>query len=182
MMYDYVIEKPPMEKVLKHSGVKGMKWKNHKYISNANGVYKYSTSTYTKGDPDFDDSNYSEKNRIGDTDFFGFKNKDGKFVVVTEDRKWVMPNGKISPELINRLKNFNKDGKLRGEEWNKAATEAVTGNKSSSNSKKPNNKDLDDLSNRVIRGEFKNGEERKKLLGDAYRSVQDLVNKKLKKR
>lgn len=184
MMYDYVITKPPIETILKHSGVKGMKWKNHKYISNTNGVYKYAMGTYTKGDSDFDDSNYSEKNRIGNTDFFGFKNKDGKFVVITEDKKWVMPNGKISPELINRLNNFNKDGKLKGDEWTKAATEAVTGNKSNqnSNSKKLNDKDLDDLSNRVIRGEYKNGEERKKLLGEAYQSVQDLVNKKLRKR
>ena len=179
MMYDYVINKPPIEKVLKHSGVKGMSWKKHKYISNTNGIYKYQgdggakMSTYTKGDPDFNDANYSEKNRIGDTDFFGFTNKDGKFVVICEDTKWVMPNGKVDPAMIERLKNI-KGGKT-GAEWEKAANEAITGNPS-------NNVDLDDLSNRVIRGEFKNGKERKRLLGDVYNSVQELVNKKLRKR
>ena len=41
-------------------------------------------------------------------------------------------------------------------------------------------RDVDNLSNEVIRGNFKNGNERKALLGEHYQEVQDMVNKKLK--
>ena len=41
--------------------------------------------------------------------------------------------------------------------------------------------DIKDLANRVIKGEFGNGEERRKLLGDLYAEVQAQVNKILKK-
>lgn len=184
MMYDGIINKPPIEKVLKHSGVKGMEWKDHKYIRKANGSYYYpegssgaKMSSYTKDDPDFDDANYSEKNRIGDTDFFGFTNKDGKFVVINEDTKWIMPNGKVTPEMINRLKNFK--GARKGKSWEDAATEAVTGKK---NDGKLSEKDIDNLSNEVIRGNFKNGQQRKELLGSYYQQIQDRVNQKLKKK
>lgn len=36
--------------------------------------------------------------------------------------------------------------------------------------------DLDEMANKIIRGEFGNGEERKKLLGESYADVQKRVN------
>ncbi len=41
-------------------------------------------------------------------------------------------------------------------------------------------KDLENLANEVIRGNFGNGEQRKELLGEYYQEIQDLVNQKLK--
>ena len=186
-MYDPVINKPPIERVLKHSGIKGMEWKHHKYIRKANGSYYYPEgsgrakySEYTKGDPDFDEANYSEKNRIGDSDFYGFTNKNGDFVILEEDMKWTLPKGtKVTPDMIQRLSNFNSDGKLKGDEWTRAATEAITGQK---NNGKLSEKDIDELSNQVIRGNFKNGQQRKELLGEYYQQIQDRVNQKLKKK
>lgn len=39
--------------------------------------------------------------------------------------------------------------------------------------------DLDALANAVLRGEYGNGEERRRRLGHLYQPVQDLVNRKL---
>ena len=183
--YDCIINKPPIEEVLAHAGVKGMEWKNHKYIRKANGSYYYPEgssgakySEYTKGDPDFDESNYSEKNRLGDSDFYGFTNKNGDFVVIEEDMKWTLPKGtKVTPDMIQRLSNFNSDGKLKGDDWVRGATEAITGKK---NDGKLSERDIDNLSNEVIRGNFKNGKERKELLGEYFQQVQDRVNQKMK--
>ena len=36
--------------------------------------------------------------------------------------------------------------------------------------------DLDEVANKIIKGEFSNGEERKKLLGESYADVQHRVN------
>lgn len=185
--YDGIINKPSLDELLEHSGVKGMTWGEHKYIRKANGSYYYPEgssgakySEYTNGDPDFDNSYKTEKNRIGDSDFFGFTNKNGDFVVVEEDMKWTMPRGtKVTPEMISRLNAFNQDGKLKGDEWTRAATEAITGKK---NDGKLSERDIDNLSNEVIRGNFKNGQQRKELLGEYYQQIQDRVNQKLKKK
>lgn len=69
---------------LQHSA-KDSEWEEHKYIKRIDGTYYYPDSyeggrhlpkgskigEYAKGDPDFDDKNFDEKNRLGDTDFFG---------------------------------------------------------------------------------------------------------------
>lgn len=60
-------------------------------VSDALGNAKY--SEYRKDDPDFDDKNYSESNRVGATDFFMFKRADGRTVILEEDMKWVLPKG-----------------------------------------------------------------------------------------
>lgn len=53
---------PSRMEMLEHSGVKGMEWKEHKYIRKANGTYYYpegsnaaKVSEYKKGDSDFDE-------------------------------------------------------------------------------------------------------------------------------
>ena len=204
MIYDGVITKPPIEQLLIHSGVKGMEWKNHKYIRKANGDYYYLEGSgggsssggstyeeYKKDDSDFDEKNYSEKNRLGDTNFYGFTKPDGSVVILEEDMKWTLPKGtKLTPELTKRLEAFDKDiearrnkgEKITGAEWDKLAKQAIDGGSSStpSGDGKLSDKDLDNLSDMVIRGEFKNGNERKELLSEYYQDIQKLVNQKLK--
>ena len=91
---------------------------------------------YTKGDPDFDEKNYDEKDRIGDTDFFSFKNADGRTVIVEEDMKWTLPEGvdPKDPAIIEAISKFGDEvasaralGKSNytGEEWEKGATDAI---------------------------------------------------------
>lgn len=184
MIYDGVIIKPPIEKVLEHSGVKGMEWKTHKYIRKANGSYYYpegsnaaKVSEYKKGDPDFDEKNYSDKNRLGDTDFFAFTRPDGKVVILEEDMKWELPSGqKINSEMIKRLEGLGAS--KSNDEFINKATNAISGGSNG----KLSEKDIDNLSNEVIRGNFKNGQQRKELLGSYYQQIQDRVNQKLKKK
>lgn len=196
MIYDGVILKPSIEEVIKHSGIKGMEWKNHKYIRKANGEYYYTEGSgsggskygeYKKNDPDFDEKNYNEKNRLGDTDFYGFTKPDGTVVILEEDMKWTLPKGtKIDANLISRLEAFdkeveskrNKGEKFTADDWEKMAKRAIDGE--SSDNGKLSDKDKDNLSNMVIRGEFNNGKDRKELLGEHYQEIQGLVNQKLK--
>ena len=196
MIYDGVITKPSIEQLLIHSGIKGMEWKDHKYIRNANGEYYYTEGSgsggskyeeYKKNDSDFDEKNYDEKNRLGDTDFYGFTKPDGSVVILEEDMKWSLPKGsKITPELIKRLEAFDKEveskrnngEKFTADDWNQMAKRAIDGE--SSDNGKLSDKDKDNLSNMVIRGEFNNGKDRKELLGEHYKEIQDLVNRKLK--
>ena len=184
MNYDGVIYKPPIESILKHSGIKGMEWKNHKYIRKANGQYYYpegsnasKVSEYKKGDPDFDDKNYDEKNRLGDTDFFAFTRPDGKVVILEEDMKWELPSGqKVDSEMIKRLQGLGQS--KTNDEFINNVTSAISGGSNG----KLSEKDIDNLSNEVIRGNFKNGQQRKELLGAYYQQIQDRVNQKLKKK
>lgn len=37
---------------------------------------------FSKNDPDFDDKNFSEETRLGDTDFFVFKGTNGNYVII----------------------------------------------------------------------------------------------------
>jgi hypothetical protein len=55
---------------------------NHQYYIKNKEKWKYNNakpkySEYTDGDPDFDEKNYDDKNRLGNTDFFGFQNPMG---------------------------------------------------------------------------------------------------------
>ena len=89
-------------KSFRHSS-EGSECEEHKYIKRIDGPYYYPDSyeggrhlpkgskfgEYTKGDPDFDDKNFDEKNRLGDTDFFGFKREDGTYVILEEIRAFV---------------------------------------------------------------------------------------------
>lgn len=197
MIYDGIITKPPLDELLRHSGVEGMTWKDHKYIRKANGTYYYPEGSggggstygeYTKGDKDFDEKNFSEKNRLGDTDFFGFTKPDGSVVILEEDMKWTLPKGtKITPDLIKRLEAFDRtmeEKRNNGEKydnniWVQMAKQAIDGD-SKPNDGKLSERDIENLSNEVIRGNFKNGKERKDLLGEYYQQVQDRVNQKLK--
>ena len=185
--------------VIRHSA-KGSTWEDHKYIKRIDGTYYYpddykggrhlsdaegksNFSEYTKDDPDFDDKNYSKKNRLGDTEFYGFKRDDGTSVIVEEDMKWVLPKGtEITPDLIKRLESFdlameekrNSGKNYTTADWQKWAKEAIDG------SGTEGEKDIEGLANEVIRGNFGDGGKRKELLGNAYQEVQDRVNEILK--
>ncbi len=190
---------------LLHSA-KNSKWKEHKYIKRVNGTYYYPESheggrhlpsggsihsEYTDGDEDFDDKNYSDKNRLGDTDFFGFRRDDGTYVILEEDMKWELPKGtEITPELISRLEDFDKNlekmrqegkDKYTNENWKQWAKEAIDGTGSSGSSEKLSTKDIENLAKEAIIGNFGNGQQRKELLGEDYKDIQSKVNEILKK-
>ena len=92
-------------------------------------------SEYTKGDSDFDDNNYKEENRVGDTDFFVHKRKDGTNVILEEDMKWVLPKGidAKSPEIQKAIQDFashvesaRKLGEnYTGDQWTEEVTKAI---------------------------------------------------------
>lgn len=182
MIYDGVIAKPSLEEVFAHSGIKGMEWKEHKYIKKLNGTYYYpegsnaaKVSEYKDGDSDFDEKNYSEKNRLGNTDFFAFTRPDGKVVIIEEDMKWELPDGqKIDDNLIKRLEGIG--GTNTNDEFVNKATTAISGGSNG----KLSSKDVSNLANEVVKGNFGNGSKRKELLGDDYQEVQNEVNKILK--
>lgn len=196
---------------------KGSTWEKHKYIKRIDGTYYYPDSyeggrhlpngdgsskesgskygEYSKGDPDFDDKNFDEKNRLGDTDFFGFTRPDGTVVILEEDMKWELPKGtKLTKSLIKRLETFSKKAEGRtyksNEEWREAAKKAIDGNKKKSSEETTDEgipeigtlseADIEALANEVIRGNFGNGQVRKDLFGEYYQQVQDRVNQKLK--
>ena len=90
--------------------------------------------SYKKGDKDFDKGNYSEKDRIGGTDFFSFKRNDGKYVIESEDKKWVLDD-KPDSKLISNLKALDDYTALRksngdrytADDWSNWATQAING-------------------------------------------------------
>lgn len=140
-----------------HAVKKGYAKPNHKYVSrtykNGRWVYQYSKSgkstgksvqvsssikkgTYSENDSDFDEKNYSEKNRIGGTDFFKFTRPDGSTVILEEDMKWVIPAGVDTKGIENRLTRTSntiaskrKQGeKVTGEDWNHLVDSAIAAN------------------------------------------------------
>lgn len=73
----------------------------------------------------------------------------------------------------------NNGEKYDNKTWVQMAKQAIDGD-SKPNDGKLSERDIENLSNEVIRGNFKNGKERKDLLGEYYQQVQDRVNQKLK--
>ena len=90
---------------------------------------------YKDGDHDFDDANYKEENRVGDTDFFVHKRKDGTNVILEEDMKWVLPKGvnAKSPAVQKAIKDFSDEVEsarklgenYTGQQWREAVTKAI---------------------------------------------------------
>lgn len=200
---------------LMHSA-KGSTWEDHKYIKRINGTYYYPNSykggrhlpegmsadedskeksgeskysEYSKDDPDFDEKNYNDKNRLGDTDFYGFVKDDGTVVILEEDMKWECPPGTDLKEMTSRLEEFDKrmeqireSGQdYTADDWTKMAKDVIDGKKSSGKSSgKLSDDDVENLAKETIRGNFGNGAKRKELLGDEYEKIQQRVNEILK--
>lgn len=159
------------------------KWQDNKKSGDA----KY--SEYSKGDSDFDDANYSEKNRLGDTDFFGFQKPDGSWVILEEDMKWTLPAGMDRAAMIKALEAFDKEVETRrqngenfaGDDWQKAANKAInSASKKKSSDSGEKEFDVDAAAMDVIRGKYGNGAERKAALGEDYAEVQKRVNELMK--
>jgi hypothetical protein len=90
---------------------------------------------YSINDPDFADVNYSESNRLGDTDFFGVVKEDGTIVILEEDMKWTVKHGDLD-DITERLEGFEdriietrNQGLWRHSNimWVEWATEAIEG-------------------------------------------------------
>lgn len=97
---------------------------------------KSSYGEYSDNDKDFAEKNYSKKNHVEDTDFYTFKRDDGKWVILEEDMKWVLPEGITGndPGVRNALKQFAdhaSSAKAIGNEnynadqWVDAVTDAI---------------------------------------------------------
>lgn len=145
------------------------KWQDNK------GGAKY--GEYEDGDPDFDDKNFDEKNRLGDTDFFGFQKPDGSWVILEEDMKWTVPAGMSKEDMTKALESFSKrveEGNLSFKEWQKAATEAIN------SASKKKEFDVDAAAKDVIRGKYGDGAERKAALGEDWAVVQKRVDEMMK--
>lgn len=135
-------------------------WEEHKYVKKVDDKYYYPNSydkgrtisdlgetekkdpnrserkKYSKDDSDFDEKNYSDKNLLGNTEFYGFKNKDGRNVILMEDKKWTLPEGaKLDSKLTKRLEAVSKEiverrergEKITADEWNKLVDDAIDG-------------------------------------------------------
>lgn len=155
---------------------------NHNYYMKHKNKWKGTHSEWKEGDKDFDESNYSEKNRLGDTDFYGFQKEDGSWVILEEDMKFTIPKGMDRAEIIKKLEEFDKmveakrqsGEKYTHDDWVNAAKNAL---RSDSEEKEF---DVDAAARDVIRGKYKNGAERKAALGDDYDLVQKRVNELMK--
>ena len=145
-------------------------------------------SEYTDSDKDFDEKNYDEKNRLGDTDFYGFQKPDGSWVILEEDMKWTVPAGMDKASLIKALEAFDKNveakrnagEKYTADDWQKAATDAINGSIKGNSKTSEKEFDVDAAAMDVIRGKYKNGQERKDALGEDYEMVQKRVNELMK--
>lgn len=153
---------------------------NHDYYMRNKDKWGVKTAYYTKEDSDFDNANYDEKNRIGNSDFFVAQDKDGNYYILEEDMKWKIPNGaKPSQEMLNQLANFKGiDGVTikNGDDWEKEVERIINSDGGSGGKEF----DIDAAAMDVIRGKYKNGQERKDALGDDYTMVQARVNEILK--
>lgn len=155
---------------------------NHEYYMKNKEKWGVKMQEYTKGDSDFDsDDNYDEKNRVGNSDFFAFKNKDGRWVITEEDMKWVLPEG-VEPDAemrkqLEAFKGFQDPSIKTHEDWDEAVNSIINKGKKQSGS---GEFDIDAAAKDIIRGKYGNGKERKEELGDDYEAVQKRVNELLK--
>lgn len=129
--------------------------------------------TYSKNDKDFDESNYDDKDAIGDTDFYLKKRGDGSFYVLLEDTKWNIPKGADVEALKKSLQTAAEieDVRKRSAEYDKIFAKYNSGEKEF---------DVDAAARDVIRGKYKNGAERKAALGADYEIVQKRVNEMMR--
>lgn len=101
-----------------------------------------------------------------------------------ENHKYVRKEGDryIYEEDLKKEKMLNdnlsdKDKKISN---NSPFIEKKSKRDSQSTNKKSENSDIEEMAKKVIRGEFGNGEKRKKLLGDKYAEIQKRVNELMK--
>lgn len=88
-----------------------------------------SYSEYKENDRDFDEKNYSEKNRVGDTDFYMFKGNNGQTVIVEEDMKWTLPAGVDvnSSKVRSAIEKYSLDAEKHSEDDNWTNADFIDG-------------------------------------------------------
>lgn len=101
-----------------------------------NSASKSTYGEYSDNDKDFAEKNYNQKNHVEDTDFYTFKRDDGKWVILEEDMKWVLPEGVTGndPGIRNALKQFADhassakvigNANYNNDQWVDAVTDAI---------------------------------------------------------
>lgn len=104
-----------------------LKEEANKTAAKATGKAEF--SNYKEDDPDFDDKNYSESNRVGNTDFFMYKRDDGRTVILEEDMKWVLPkdyipNGSYVNAALKNIPSASEKG-WSSKEWQDHVTKEI---------------------------------------------------------
>lgn len=154
---------------------------NHDYYMKNKEKWGVKTEIGTQKDWDELDK-LPEENRIGDSDFFGKKNEDGTWTIYEEDMVWRLPKGvELDADMRKALSEFKgmQDPNIKNSKDWEAAVEKII------NAKNPNKSteqefDVDAAAMDVIRGKYKNGQERKDALGADYEMVQKRVNELMK--
>ena len=93
--------------------------KAYKELKAKRSAKKY-FNEYSDNDSDFAEKNYSKENHVEDTDFYSFKRKDGKSVILEEDMKWVLPKGVDAgdPAIKSALKKIANSGNFKSyDDW-----------------------------------------------------------------
>lgn len=85
---------------------------------------------YKDGDSDFDEVNYADENRVGNTDFFTFKRDDGTSVILEEDMKWVLPPGVDANDpaiktALRKASRITMDDSDTWEDWVDQVTDII---------------------------------------------------------
>lgn len=155
---------------------------NHQYYMKNKEKWSSKYSERANGDKDFDDKNFSDENRLGDTDFFAMKRPDGSWVIMEENMKWEMPAGFSKEDLLKAIADVSKQDKekrMSPKDFQKATSDALD---KLASTKSPSGQefDVDAAAMDVIKGKYKNGAERKTALGEDYEMVQKRVNELMK--
>lgn len=152
---------------------------NHEYYMRNKEKWGVKYSEQTDGDKDFDDANFTDENRLGDTDFYGIRNADGSWTVIEENMKWKLPAGVSREEImkaVGAVSQQDKASRMSAKDFEKAVSSALENMPGKSGKEF----DVDAAARDVIRGKYKNGAERKAALGDDYAVVQKRVNEMMK--
>lgn len=152
---------------------------NHEYYMKNKEKWGVKYSEQTNGDKDFDDANFTDENRLGDTDFYGIKGADGSWTVIEENMKWKLPAGVSRDDIIKAVgavSQQDKANRMSAKDFERAVSSALE----NMPGKGGKSFDVDAAARDVIRGKYKNGAERKAALGGDYAMVQKRVNEMMK--
>lgn len=152
---------------------------NHEYYMKNKEKWGVKYSEQTDGDKDFDDANFTDENRLGNTDFYGIKGADGSWTIIEENMKWKLPAGVSRDDIIKAVGAVSaqdKASRMSAKDFERAVSSALE----NMPGKGGKTFDVDAAARDVIRGKYKNGAERKAALGDDYAVVQKRVNEMMK--
>lgn len=120
---------------------------NHKYYLENKEKWQIGYGEQTDGDPDFDDKNFTDENKLGDTNFFAVKGKDGSWTVLEENMKWKVPSGVSKEQLHKAISDISKKDKqkrMSAKEFASSVTKSLEGlgkSKKTEEKKEEDNKD-----------------------------------------